>query len=70
MYSNLSVGWDLISYPLLHQFLENDTVLCFSDVVWKVVDNFCTTVSVLSLLFIIPAFKFDSSRIHDRFWSR
>ena len=48
MYSNLSVGWDLISYPLLHQFLENDTVLCFPDVVWKVVENFCTIVSETS----------------------
>ena len=42
------VGWDLILYPILHQFFENDTVLCFPDVVWKVVENFCTTVSETS----------------------
>ena len=46
--NNLSVGWDLIPYPILHQFFENVSVLCFPDVVWKVVENFCTTVSETS----------------------
>ena len=27
---------------------ENDSVLCFPDVVWKVVENFCTTVTETS----------------------
>ena len=40
----LSVGCDLIPYPILHQFFENDSVLCFPDDVWKVVEDFFTTV--------------------------
>ena len=44
----LSVGRDLIPYPILHQFFENDSVLCFLDVVWKTVEKFCTTVSETS----------------------
>ena len=38
--NNLSVGYDLIPYPILHQFFENDSVLCFPDVVWKVEVSF------------------------------
>ena len=34
------VGWDLIPYPLLHQCFENVSVLCFSDLDWKTVENF------------------------------
>ena len=44
----MSVGWDLIPYPVLHQFFENGTVLCFSDLDWKTVEHFCTTVSETS----------------------
>ena len=44
----MSVGWDLIPYPVLHQFFENGTVLCFSDLDWKTVENFCSTVSETS----------------------
>jgi hypothetical protein len=52
----LSVGWDLIPYPVLHQFFENDTVLCFPDVDWKTVENFCTTLRETSTFSVFMYF--------------
>ena len=56
MQSSFSVGWDLIPYPLLHQCLENVSVLCFSGLDWKTVENFCTTVSETSTFSVFMYF--------------